>query len=661
MTRENFRKISRHSVFIKYSVIAIIPLIAAACANIGNPSGGARDEDPPIYVTSNPPQGSVNVDKTRISITFNELVNVKDAFSKVVVSPPSKQVPRVSSIGRRVNVVFDSLKPNTTYTIDFADAIEDNNEGNKIEGFAYTFSTGPTIDSLRISGMVLNARDLEPRQGILVGVHENMSDTAFTHLPLLRVAKTDDRGRFTIRGLRDTTYNVFALEDKDNDYKYANPEEDVAFYPVKVRPTTEYIEVFDTTYNHLGEVDTVVSRNRTRYLPNDILLRTFNSLKRPQYLTKYERIDSTRIYLKLNTRSEVFPEISVVGPQKMPFEGTVLERNITNDSLVYWLPENLVRTDSLRLATTYLRTDSTGNLTQFADTLKFYTNKPRVPKKKKADKKAPLNPEDSIKNITLGMKFLSTTQEVNLPLEFEFDTPLSKIDENAFTLEMMVDTIWKKTPKKWNITQRDSVSPRNFQLEYPWDYDTKYRVIADTMAATGIYGKPTRPLTHEFSTKKEEDYCTLTFNIRGEDPDIPVFVELLSNADTIVKTEPVVNNKVVFRYLTPGKFYARLIEDYNGNGEFDTGDYDRKLEPELAYYYPKVINIKKNWDKEEEWDLFATAIDLMKPQAIKKNKPERKKHQTNENNYEEEEEEIFDPTANPFDPNSKNRRKTGKY
>ena len=205
-------------------------MLAAACANIGNPSGGARDEDPPLFVTANPPQGALNVDKTKVTLTFNELVNVKDAFTKVVVSPPSRQVPRVASVGKRVTVTFDSLMPNTTYTIDFADAIEDNNEANKLQGFAYTFSTGETLDSLRISGMVLDSRNLEPRQGILVGVHSNLNDSAFIKTPLLRVAKTDDKGQFTIRGLKEGTYRVFALDDKDNDYKYENPEEDMAFH-----------------------------------------------------------------------------------------------------------------------------------------------------------------------------------------------------------------------------------------------------------------------------------------------------------------------------------------------------------------------------------------------------------------------------------------------
>lgn len=654
----------RQNTLLQVLLFAVVTLIAAACANIGNPTGGARDEDPPLFVSANPPQGSLNVDKTRINITFNELVNVKDAFTKVVVSPPSRQVPRVSSIGKRVTVTFDSLAPNTTYTIDFADAIEDNNEANKLQGFAYTFSTGATLDSLRISGMVLDSRNLEPKQGILVGVHSNLNDSAFIKTPLLRVAKTDDKGQFTIRGLKEGTYRVFALEDKDNDYKYENPEEDIAFYEVTVTPTTESVEVTDTTFNNLGEVDTVTNRLRTRFLPNDILLRTFNSQIRPQYLSKYERIDTTRVFMKLNTRPKSLPKLSIINPSGESMEDAVLERNLTNDSLVYWLPERLVHVDSLRIAATYLRTDSTGNLSETTDSLRFYFNRPKPKKAKKndKDKEKKISVEDSIKAITLDVAFKSSQQEVNMPVEFEFATPLAKIDQSAFRLETLVDSIWKPVKGDFIFSQRDSVSPRNFKVEYPWAYDTKYRLVADTLAAIGIYGKPTRPISHEFTTKKEEDYCSLTFNLSGLDPDIPTFVELLSGSDAVVRSEPVKNNTVTFRYLAPGKYYARIIEDFNGNGEYDTGNYDLQLQPDLAYYYPKVINIKKNWDKDEQWDVFAVAIDQMKPNAIKKNKPAQdKRKRDNNEEYEEEEDEIFDPTANPFDPNRNTRRKTGAY
>ena len=617
-------------------------MLAAACANIGNPSGGARDEDPPLFVSANPPQGALNVDRTRMTLTFNELVNVKDAFTKVVVSPPSRQVPRVAAVGRRVTVTFDSLQPNTTYTVDFADAIEDNNEANKLQGFAYTFSTGETIDSLRISGMVLDSRNLEPRQGILVGVHANLNDSAFVKTPLLRIAKTDDKGQFTIRGLKEGTYRVFALDDKDNDYKYENPEEDVAFYEVTVTPTSETVEASDTTYNTLtAEVDTVINRLRTRFLPNDILLRTFNSQIRPQYLSKYERIDTTKVFFKFNTRADSLPRLSVVNPDGETLGDAVLERRVQNDSLVYWLPERLVHSDSLRIAASYMRTDSTGGLSLTTDTLRFYYNRPKPKKAKKSDKEKKISVEDSIKALTLDVTFSGSNQDVNMPVTLEFATPLASIDTSAFRLEMLVDSIWKPVKEGVRFHQRDSVSPRHFMMEYPWAYETKYRVVADTLAAMGIYGKPTRPLTHEFTTKKEEEYCSLSFNLTGLDPGIPTFVELLSTSDAVVRSEPVHDNMVTFRYLSPGKYYARIIEDYNGNGEYDTGNYDLQLQPDLAYYYPKVINIKKNWDKEEQWDVFAVAIDQMKPNAVKKNKPAQdKRKRDNNDEYEEEEEEI---------------------
>ncbi|MDE6682795.1 MAG: Ig-like domain-containing protein, partial [Muribaculaceae bacterium] len=209
-----FKQLSRSLLLSLSSAVSFVTLVS--CANIGNPSGGPRDEDPPVFISADPAPGSVNVNKTRMTLTFNELVNVKDAFSKVVVSPVGKSVPKVMSLGKKVTVTFDSIQPNTTYTIDFADAIEDNNESNQLQGFSYTFSTGEEIDTLRISGMVLDARNMEPQQAMIVGVTANNADSAFTKLPLLRVAKTDDQGRFTIRGLKEGSYRVYALGDKDN-------------------------------------------------------------------------------------------------------------------------------------------------------------------------------------------------------------------------------------------------------------------------------------------------------------------------------------------------------------------------------------------------------------------------------------------------------------
>ncbi|MDE5661939.1 MAG: Ig-like domain-containing protein, partial [Muribaculaceae bacterium] len=169
----------------------LLASLLAACANMGRPEGGERDELPPKFMRSDPAPGATGVKRTRLTAIFDENIQLEDAFTKVVVSPAQKQPPSVSANGKKLTVEFrDTLLPNTTYTIDFADAIKDLNEGNILDGFALDFSTGDSIDSLRISGMVIQAENLEPAQGMLVGVYSNLSDTAFTTLPLERIART---------------------------------------------------------------------------------------------------------------------------------------------------------------------------------------------------------------------------------------------------------------------------------------------------------------------------------------------------------------------------------------------------------------------------------------------------------------------------------------
>lgn len=681
----SFHKKARKNIFTG-SLLTALFIWAVSCASIGTPTGGPRDEDPPRFVRANPAPGSVNVSRQRIDIEFNEIVNVKDAFNKVVVSPPSKQVPRVSSSGRRVTVTFnDTLLENTTYTIDFGNSIEDNNESNKLPSFTYTFSTGSEIDTLQISGMVLSAETLEPQQGMLVGVYSNLSDTAFSTLPFERMAKTDDRGRFSILGLAPGEYRIFALDDLDNDYHRANPEEAMAFYDFTLSPTTERTTATDTLFNlKTGEVDSVMSRERTVFLPNDILLRSFESDVKSQYLTKYERQDSTRLNFLFNTRADSIPKIQPVGFEHLQ-DWYVVEKSAKNDSVTFWITQpELLSLDSLRIAATYLRTDSAKNLSAVTDTLRFFYSrdlknalanaakerekvlKEREKEREKALKEGIEWIEDStemqIEKNPLGFKVTSSsTQEIYLPLFFEFDTPLTRLDTSAFYLEYQVDTIWKPVNKPWQVERIDSLNPRKFKIEYPWDFETQYKLTVDSLAATGIYGLETNKLEHSFKTKAEDDYSSVIFTISNFTDTIPAFIELLNTSDSPVRREKVEGNKAVFKYLPAGKYYARIFEDHNGNGIFDTGNIDSIRQPDYAYYYPKLINVKKNWDKEESWDVFSTAVDMMKPYALLKNKPEADKKNRNRRNTgtdEEEEEEYFDPTRNPFDPND---RGNGRY
>lgn len=136
-----------------------------------------------------------------------------------MVSPPQLETPEIVASGKRIKIeLLDSLKPNTTYTIDFSDAITDNNEDNPLGNYTYSFSTGDAIDTLEVSGKVLQAKDLEPVKGILVGLYNDLSDTAFTTKPMLRVSRTDGSGRFVIKGVAPGTYRVYALQDADGNY-----------------------------------------------------------------------------------------------------------------------------------------------------------------------------------------------------------------------------------------------------------------------------------------------------------------------------------------------------------------------------------------------------------------------------------------------------------
>ena len=456
-------------------IFAAITIMAIACARIGNPSGGPRDERPPRFVRANPSPNSAGVpQKTeRITIDFDELVNVKDAFSKVVVSPPSKSVPRVASAGRRVTVTFpDTLEPNTTYTIDFADAIEDNNEANPLINFSYTFSTGPTIDSLRIAGRVLSALGMEPMQGKIVGVHrlpeqgdtlllpslEGIPDSlrSMKSLPLIfhrifdRVARTDDRGRFSIEGLAPGRYRVFALDDTNSDYLFSSPDEEMAFYDAIVTPYTQEGSASDTIFNEkLGTVDSVVSRQRTIYLPNDLLLRSFLTRRKQQFISNYTRQDSTRLNIIFNAPNTPVPDITLVGHEDLS-DWYVLERSANADSLTLWIrnPE-IVRTDTLQVAFGYQKLDSLSRYTNTADTLRFTTDRPRKAKsdplknskKKKKDQAEAdsVAPKVPLMNISmLG----STSLDIDRPLLLQTDAPLARLDTAAFRLEEKKDTLW---------------------------------------------------------------------------------------------------------------------------------------------------------------------------------------------------------------------------
>ena len=651
-----------NSKSLYYIFIIIAAAVMYSCANIGNPSGGPIDKTPPIFMRSNPTPNAVNVKDRKIEIFFDEIVTLKDPSTKIIVSPAQTEMPRMSALGRKVTVeLVDSLLPNTTYTIDFSNSIQDNNEGNAIDNFAFAFSTGSVIDSMRVSGYVLDSRTLEPMQSVVVGLQSNLADSAFHKEKLQRVALTNDRGQFTIRNVSPGSYHIFALKDLDRDYKFGNPTEDIAFLDSIIVPSIGSREAADTVYNDLNEIDTIMRATRPAYFPNDILLSMFNEDRKSQYLANNLRVDSTRISLTFAAASDTLPSLSIVGRNDVPDQWYTLERSQTNDTLTYWIrPPHLVSADTLMVATTYLRTDTASNLSWGTDTLKFTFQRQKAKKKKKNEE------TDSLEQIWFMElhPLANGTQEVYAPLLLQTGTPIERYSREAFHLQRKLqnDTIFYPAEIK-SIALRDStLNRRDLMLKVDWEPGAAYTLAVDSLAMTDIYGLQTKPLKVDFNVRKMEEYGNIVFNIPAVRDS--AIVELLDGTEKIVLRAPVKSHRAELLNLLPGKYYARLFIDRNGNGKYDTGNYDMHLQPEETVYYPGAINLKKNWDVEQTWDIYATPIDKQKPEAIKKNKSERKKWEkvnTEKTETDEDEEIGFSDFSNPNDPNLRNSNNFGNY
>ena len=676
-------------------IAALAAMLLYSCASIGSPTGGPVDMDPPIFIGSNPAPNTLNFKGNRIELEFDEVVTLVDQSEKVMYSPVQRETPRLTALGHKVTVEFrDTMKPGTTYSIDFANCIQDNNENNPLENFAFAFSTGDTIDTLQVSGIVLRARDLEPMQKVVVGIHSNLNDSAFTKLQFDRVARTNDRGQFTIRNLKPGRYRIYALNDADRDYKFVRTE-DMAFLLDTIIPDTYMETTMDTVFTKSMAVDTVTQGTHTVFIPNDILLSMSNEGYVSQYLYAYERPDYNRIYIKFSARSDTLPTIKVIEPQVRDDDSWYkLQRSEFNDSLFYWITDTaLAHNDSIRITLNYLRTDTLENLTYTTDTLyvnikNAYKRQLEKSKKDEAERYKELKEEyennlerlrkraeerkterdtvkaemearadsmelatvlrtwekDSIDRIPFfDFKLTSTaTVDVDAPLTFEVVEPIDTIMMSGFHLwKQYEDSLWEELPVP-ALIPNEPHEIMKWSMPVKWEPGATYKLRIDSMSVYGIYGTPNKTIEQLFKVRGLEEYANLYLSISPATG--PAFVELLNTGDAVQRTATVGSDGyAVFNNVIPGDYYARIVLDRNSNGEWDTGNFASHLQPEEVYYYPKKISLKQNWDIEQSWNIYEVAVDMQKPEAIKKNKPEKKKWEKNDTDkFGEEEEDIYD-------------------
>ena len=656
----------------------MVAALLAACASIGSPEGGPRDYTPPQVVKSSPEPGTLNFKGQKVEITFDEIVNLKNQQKKVVISPAPRTQPLIRAVGKKVTVEFrDPLEENTTYVIDFSNAIEDNNESNQLDGYAFVFSTGDAIDTLAVSGIVLRANDLEPMQHVIVGLHSNLDDTAFTCLPLERVSRTNDLGKFTIQGLKPGSYHVFALNDVDGDYRMARTE-DIAFLDEIVVPDTREYTSQDTVFTFDRKVDTVVTATHTLFLPNDLLLCMFNENYHSHYVRQTARPEANKLHVLFGAPNDSLPELEVLRPAEHQRDWYRVERTPQNDSIFYWLTDSaLIKTDTIIVAMTYLRTDTADRLEQVTDTIRFGYRKPGA-QIKEEEKKAKERAErekrlaqllekqekaavqgkelsegeleelkelqrpdpDATPTVTMDL-VKSGTLDVGDSIILKFDTPIAGIDPGGVRLEIKRDTLWVPYPGALpHFVPVDDCTPLRYWLPVEILPDSTYRLTVDSAAVTSVYGRPNAPLSKEIKVRGLEQYANVYFKVNVRDH---AFVELLSSGEKVMRTVDVKNGAFEIDNVSPGYYYLRLTIDRNGNGKWDTGNYANHLQPEEVYYYPKKLRLRANWDLDENWNIYQTALDMQKPDDIRRNKPEKAKNKiekkTNTANGDEEDEE----------------------
>ncbi len=533
-----------------YTVLSIA--IINSCAKRGTPTGGPVDSIPPVLVNASPKLNSVNFDSEEIKLTFDEFVKLDNVQDQLIISPPiektSYEVKPLSGVTKKVFLKFlDSLESKTTYTVNFGNAIKDNNEGNPLTFFNYVFSTGETIDSLYVKGNISDAYNFETDN--YVSLHLYRIDSIFKDSIIFNdrptyIANSLDSTSYQFQNLSEGKYLIIALKDIDNNY------------------------FFDPFYDKIGFIDSLIT------LPRDSII-DFKLFKEETKLIwdKPHFINSEKIgfgyYGKLNLKNI---EIESFIPDSVQYTFT---KEYEKDTLNIWLSRNsfdslnfnLINKDTTKLVTVkFDRARDTlidslslnpkiNNLIHLKETFKISSNIP-------------------IRNIVDSLISIKDIDSLKVPFT-------TSINDNLDELDIIFD-----------------VSPSD-----------KYKIFILPEAITDIRGVINDTLEYNVVSQTIEDYGNVYLDVVRNSESIFILHLINSNGEIIREFSNVSKNTIYnFEYIRPGNYTFRLIEDINNNGIWDTGNYLRRIKPEPVYYFPNEIEIRANWDLNETFDLNQTQI-----------------------------------------------------
>ena len=627
----------------KHVLVGLGVLLIVACASIGSPDGGIYDEIPPKVISSSPADRSISVSARKMQIRFDEYIKLENANEKVIVSPPQLEPANIRAEGKSVKItLYDSLQENTTYTIDFGDAIVDNNEGNPMGNYTYSFSTGTEIDTMEVSGAVLNAQDLEPVKGMLVGLYpldSLFSDSILSTKPFARVSRTNGSGRFSIKGVKPGKYRAFALEDKDGDFLFSQKSERIAILQDTFTTSCKWDLRMDTIWRDSTHYDSICAVPYVHYYPDDLVLNAFLEEGQDQHLLKLERPDPDILRLFFTAPADTLP---VIRGLNFDEKCLVADASLRYDTITYWITDTAFthREDTMKFELTFMETDSLGVLqlhTEMHEEVpkqtwqKIQKNKQKQIQdwKKQLEKrmkksKEPLPPEENpYEKVFLELAAKPGGNiDPNQNIHYVAKQPIASADTTKMHLYVKEDTNWLPEPFLF-LPDRDV---KSYTLYAEWEQKRQYRFTIDSAAVVGVMGEKIKAIKNEFTVRSEDDYGSLFVHVMLPDT-TRIIVQLLNRSDKCV-AEVVAGSdgRADFFFLKPGDYYMRCYVDNDYDKEWDTGKYADARQPEMVFYFPKPIRIKAKWDVEQDWAPLEIPRLTQKPIEITKQKPDKEKN-----------------------------------
>ena len=527
-------------LFLLLTVSALVQ-----CARRGAPSGGDKDITPPKLVKAEPKNMSINFDSKKIRLYFDEYVKLKDIEKQLIVSPPLKYTPLISpqgSANRYVEVIIkDTLKANTTYTLNFGQSIIDNNEGNPLSYFTYVFSTGDYIDSLTVSGVVKDAFNKNADTFISIMLYE--IDSVYTDSTIYRqppnyITNTlDSTPIFHLKNLKEGKYAMFGVKDEAKNNIFNQKVDKIAFIKDTINLPTDSVYLL-TMFKELPDY----------------------SISVPNFAAKNKIIFGYQGNAK---------DISIRALSNIPDTvKTKITKEREKDTLNFWF-------------------------TPFAaDSLVFTV----------ANEKESLIDTFTVKTKKVGLDTLVVQPNQRGSLEFGTpffigaNTPISRIDSSKISLSRKDSTQVKF------MTALDTVGNKidfDFEVEPNENYDLELL----PGAVVDFFETENDTISIKLSTKSYADFGNLRLTLDGA-VNYPLIVQLTDEKGATVK-ELFANEEKVFEFtnIKPAKYLIRVIFDSNGNQKWDTGNYLQGIQPEKVTYYPNVLEVRANWELEQTFTL----------------------------------------------------------